>query len=145
MDSTLRRGAPAQIAGAARQRRGEQADYLAVIRARLARLATPELARADVRGALASIERHAGIDPDPPTVSRRLRARVARTAFRRLTGWDLRYLGAQVTALGHAIVRFGTAMVDHTDDLEATTMRLNGEVAALWARLERLEGKTAGQ
>lgn len=145
MDSTLRRGAPAQITGAARERSGEQADYLAEIRARLARLATPELACADARGALASIERHAGIDPDPPMVSRRLRARVSRTAFRRLTGWDLRYLGAQVTALGHAIVRFGTTMVDHTENLEATTLRLNGEVAALSARLERLEGKIADQ
>ncbi len=79
MDSTLRRDAPAEIAAAARRRSGEQADYLATVRVLLAPPGhAPEPARADARGALASIESHAGIDPDPPTVSRRLYARVAR-------------------------------------------------------------------
>jgi hypothetical protein len=143
MDSTLRRSAPAEIADAARQRSGADADYLEAVRASLARLATPDVRGDDVRGALASVERHADVDPDPPLVSRRLYARVSRTAFRRLTGWDLRYLGAQVTVLGHALVRFGTAMVERAEGLDATTAQLRDEVAALSARLERLEGEIA--
>jgi hypothetical protein len=145
MDSTLRRAAPAQIAGTARQRGGDQAAYLEMVRASLRRLATPELRADDARGALASVEDHAGIDPDPPVVSRRFHARLSRTAFRRLTGWDLRYFGSQVTVLGHAVVRFGTAMVEHTERLEVTTARLDDEVAALSERLERLEGKIGGR
>jgi hypothetical protein len=144
MDSTLRRAA-AQIAIAVVERGGEHAEYVEVVRASLRRLATPDWDPGDARAALASVERHAGVDADPPVVSRRFHARAARTAFRRLTGWDPRYLGAQVTVLGHAIVRFGTAMVERTERLEAATTGLGDDVAALAARLERLERDVAGR
>ena len=109
----------------------------------MARLATPDGRGEDARGALASVEDHADVDPDPPQVSRKLSARVSRTAFRRLTGWDLRYLGSQVTVLGHAVVRFGTAMVERAEGVDETTAQLRAELAALSARLERLEGEIA--
>jgi hypothetical protein len=145
MESTLPTAAAAQIAEAARDRGGDHAAYVEVVRASLRHLATPELCASDVRGALASVESHAGIDPDPPVVSRRFHARLSRTAFRRLTGWDLRFLGSQVTVLGHAVVRFGTAMVERAEVLEARADRLDDEVASISARLDRLEGKIAGR
>jgi hypothetical protein len=143
MDSTLRTAVPAQIAEAAREHSGDQAGYVEVVRASLRRLATPEQRGGDARGALASVERHAAIDPDPPVVSRRFHARLSRTAFRRLTGWDLRFLGSQVTVLGHAVVRFGMTMVERAEALEARADRLDEEVASVSARLERLEGELA--
>lgn len=145
MDSTLSRRAAAQTAEAARTRSDEQRAYLDRVRAALARLSTPDIRPGDVRAALAVVESRAGIDPDPPTLSRRFTARLARHAFRRLTGWDLRYLGAQVTVLGYAIVGFGTAVVERTERLEATTGRVDDDVTALAARLERLEQQIAGR
>jgi hypothetical protein len=121
----------------------QQAAYVDQVRDALAGLAAPATRPGDVRGALASVESHAAIDPDPPTMSRRLHARLARHAFRRLTGWDPRYLGAQVTVLGQSIVRLGTAITARTERLEAESAHLAGEVASITARLERLEREAA--
>jgi len=140
MNGTSRPGAEAEPDRATPNLSDEQAKYLAEVRAAVGRLASREVQPADARGALASVESHAGIDPDPPTVSRRFSARLSRHAFRRLTGWDLRYLGAQVTVLGHSIVRFGGAIVDRTERLEAQTAGLGDGLASLSERLERLEG-----
>jgi hypothetical protein len=139
MNGTSRPGAPAKPAQATPDLSDKQAEYLAEVKAAVGRLASREVQPADARGALASVESHAGIDPDPPTVSRRFSARLSRHAFRRLTGWDLRYLGAQVTVLGHSIVRLGSAIVDRTERLEAQTASLGDDLASLSERLDRLE------
>jgi hypothetical protein len=145
MDSSHRTAAVIEITEEASRRSGDEPGYLAQVRAATAALAAPADAAGDPRAALAAVESRAQVEPDPAAVSSRLPARLARYGFRRLTGWDLRYLGAQVTVLGHAIVRFGTAIVERTDQLEQSSARLSDDVAVLAARVERLEGEIAGR
>jgi hypothetical protein len=145
MDATPRPGAAPPPAGRGTVLSPQQATYVDQVRDALAGVAAPDPVHDDVRAALADVERHAAVDPDPPTVSGQLHARLARHTFRRLTGWDPRYLGAQVTVLGQAIVRLGTALTARAERLDAETARLADEVASITARLERLEREAAGR
>jgi hypothetical protein len=145
MDGNPTPGAAPPPAGRAPDLNPQQAAYVDQVRGALAGLATPEARPGDIRAALAAVEHHAAIDPDPPTVSRRFSARLARHAFRRLTGWDPRYLGAQVTVLGQSIVRWGATIGATTERLDAESARLAHDLASVTARLERLESEAAGR
>jgi hypothetical protein len=145
MDVSLTQAASTEIVELARQRSGDQQAFLDLVRAATKALAAPPDCAGDPRAALAEVERRAQVEPDPAAISRRLPSRLARYGFRRLTGWDLRYIGAQVTVLGHAIARFGTALVERTEQLEEANGHLGADVAALAARVEHLEEQVAGR
>src|ERR1700730_15712616 len=144
MDGTARRNEAAWIARAAGARSGEQAVHVDQCRPALTRLSAPDDPSGDARACLLAVERSASIDEDAPTASSRASDRLVKHVVKRLTSWYLRYLGAQVTLLGHAIVRFGTAIVERTERLEETTDRLGADVASLEARMDRLEQDVAG-
>ena len=129
----------AEIAEAARWRDGDDPAYLAKIRRATRRLAVSDDEADDARAALLAIEDAVRIDVDEPTISRRREAAIVKLAIKRLTAWYLRYVGDQITLLGQAIVRFGTAVVNRTDRLEEAAAALRDDMAALTARVERLE------
>jgi hypothetical protein len=139
MDSADGQQLAAEIATAARRLDRHHEPYLARIRRATSRLGYSEVAEDDLRGALLVVEDHARIDLDVPTASRRRVGTMAKRGIKRLLGWYLRYVGDQVTLLGHALVRLGSAVIEHTERLEETTGSLAAEVAALSARVDELE------
>jgi hypothetical protein len=134
-----------QIAEAARAQDGQHEPYLARIRRATARLGPYNVAPDDLRGALLAVEDHARIDLNVPTSSSRKTAAMSKVAVKRLIGWYLRYVGDQTTLLGHAMVRLGSGLVEHTERLEETTGTLAADVAALSARVDRLEQGPGGR
>lgn len=125
---------------------GADAAYLARVRGALARLG----ARADgddqgLGAALADLEDAAAIDVEVPVASARREVELAKRGARKLVRWYLRYLAEQVTALGQATTRLGVALAGRVDRLDDTTAGLVAEVAGLRDRLERLEGRAAGE
>ena len=113
--------------------------YLERVRRATSRLAAREGVLGDPRIALESLRDVAVIDPEVPTVSSRREVRLLKVVIRRLIGWYLRFLGAQVTVLGQATVRLGTSLVERTEQLGDETAGLQRDVAAIQARLEALE------
>ena len=65
--------------------------------------------------------------------------RAVKRTVKTLGAWYLRYLSEQVTSLGHATVRLGETLVERTDGLERSAAATASEVAALRARIERIE------
>jgi hypothetical protein len=132
-----------EIAERARQHEQDDPTYLARIRRSTRRLAASDDAPDDAWAALLAIEDSARIDVDVPTASRRRDATLLKLAVKRLTAWYLGYVGDQVTLLGQAMIRYGTAMVTRTDRLDETAAALRDDVAALTARVEHLERGTS--
>jgi glycosyltransferase involved in cell wall biosynthesis len=116
------------------------ASYLAQIRGAMSRIGRRTDTDDDgLASALADLDDAAGIDIDVPTASRRREAVVVKQGVKKLTGWYLRYLAQQITVLGQATSRLGTALVERADRIEDTTSGLVEEMARLRARLDRLE------
>jgi len=86
----------------------------------------------DVPGALELVAQEARIDVDAPLRTRRRGARAAKIVVKRLTAWYLAYVGEQVTDLGQAMLRLGTALAGDLDGVRH-------DVDDLKARVERLE------
>jgi hypothetical protein len=139
MDSADGQELAAEIASAARRFDGQHELYLAKIRRATSRLTSSEVANDDLRGALLVVEDHARIDLDVPITSGRRAGGLAKWCIKRLIRWYLWYVGDQVTLLGHALVRLGSGVIEHTERLEEATGTLAAEVASLTARVDELE------
>jgi len=113
--------------------------YLERVRRATSRLEARDGVQGDPRIALESLRDVAVIDAEVPTVSSRREVHLLKVVIRRLIGWYLRFLGAQVTVLGQATVRLGTSLVERTEQLGDETAALQRDVAAIEARLEALE------
>jgi hypothetical protein len=107
---------------------------LARIRNAAAKLGASTVGPGDLRHASLLIERQANIDLEVPTASRVPGVHVAKRMLKKLMIWYLRFLAAQVSALGHATARFGVTVASRIDELEA-------EVEDLRARVARLEDR----
>ncbi len=144
MDAARQHRLADEIADAARRHGGQHEGYVAKIRRATARLGSSDVASNDLWGALLVVENHARIDVDVPTASTRKAVAVTKLGVKRLVGWYVRYVGDQVTLFGQAIVRLGSGLVEQTERLEETTGTLAADMAALSARVDRLEQETGG-
>ena len=117
--------------------------FVARARAEAQRLSAFEVAPDDMRGALLLLEQRAQIDPVVPVASHRKPVGAVKSGLRRLMLWYVRYVADQVTVLGQAVSRFGTAVATRVEDLEAQTAsdrrRYDASLAALDERVSRLE------
>jgi hypothetical protein len=128
-----------EVTQAAEQRAREPSAYLDRVRGALARVASAHATPDDARSALLAVEDYVGIDVDVPTVSRWRPVSLLKRAIKRLTRWYFGYVAHRITLLGYAIVRFGFASLELTDDLQQTTRALRDRVDDLEARVDRLE------
>jgi hypothetical protein len=99
---------------------------------------------ADVWAVLADLRAVAQVSVAAPTASRWRAGHVVKAVVRRLIGWYVHYLGAQVNDLGDAMIRFGEAMVDKSVELEHRTRRHEADLNSLAGRVQRLEERTGG-
>jgi hypothetical protein len=127
------------LAAASARLEAIQPGYVERVRRATSRLAARPGALADPRIALDALADVATIDAVVPTGSARRSVRLAKLVIRRLLGWYLRYLGAQVTVLGQATVRLGAALVERTEELGDETAKLQRQVTAMAERLDALE------
>ncbi len=144
MEGASRQTLIEQVAALARERAAFPSPYLDRLRAATRRLAATESASDDFQSSLLAVEDHAGIDVEPPTASRWKAFVAVKLVVKRLTRWYFSYIAHQVTLLGYAIVRFGTATIERTEGLEAATRALRERVDGLEDRLERLERHVDG-
>jgi hypothetical protein len=116
------------------------------IRAAAARLGVTDVVRDDVRGAALLVEQLAVIDVEVPVTGRALHQRLVKQTVRKLIGWYVRSVGHQVGVLGRLTARFGLAVAERLDRLEATRRAdheaLAARLAALEARVDQLEARS---
>ncbi len=134
---------PTDPARAEEEARAERVapGYLRKVRDAAARLAVGPDRRGDLRASLDAVRETADVDVDAPTGSLRPQVRVVKTTVKAATGWYLRYVGQQVAALGHATVAFGEEVISRTDELGDRQVEAATRLAALEARIGRLETK----
>jgi hypothetical protein len=113
--------------------------YLEQVRAAARRLSVGPSVTSDARAALEAVDELAIIDVDVPTTSRKPIGRIAKEAIKRLISWYLRYLGAQISALGQSVAHLGTCLLDRTERLEDEAATLRADVERLKSRLDQLE------
>lgn len=94
---------------------------------------------ADLWAVLADLRAVAQVNVEVPTKSRWRLGHVAKAVIRRLVGWYMHYLGAQVNDIGDAMIRFGETMVDRSVELEDRTRRNEADLTSLAGRVRRLE------
>lgn len=126
-----------EIAAAADEREGDPSfpsARIAKIRSLASRLGAAKVDPGDIRHAALLLERHAVIDLQVPTASGVPGVHLVKRVVKQLMIWYLRFLAAQVTALGHATARFGVTVASRVDSMEA-------EIEELRARVARLEGE----
>lgn len=124
----------ADIAAEARRREAEPAFPAARIhriRAAAARLAATEVDPADIRHAALLLERQASIDLQVPTASRVPGVHLVKRVLKALMIWYLRFLAAQISALGHAVARLGIVVANRVDVLESRIAELEERVREL--------------
>lgn len=129
------------IAAAARQREASP-DFPAMlaskVRAATSRLSATAVRPDDIRHASVLVERAAGIDVQVPTASQLAPMSYAKRLIKRAIFFYVRFLGDQISLLGHAAARLGFSVAERVDGLDA-------EVAALEARIAVLEARLAEQ
>lgn len=113
--------------------------YLARVRAEAARLGVRGLGPDLVRDAVRDVEDLVQIDVDPPTYASQPGGQTVKKAIKRSVQWYIRYVATQISALGEALVSFGTAVGDRLDDLEGSNRQLHTKVDELTERVEALE------
>ena len=130
-------------ASARRDQPGYPALYLDRVRAASQRLAAVEVPADDMRGALALFEQQVHIDPVVPVTAARRAVGIIKQVLRKLMLWHIRYVADQVTVAGQAAARFGTAVVERVERLEASAGEerrgYDEQLAGIDARLRRLE------
>jgi hypothetical protein len=138
MEGAQRQALIEQVGVAARERAALASSYLARVRAATARLEATSRSSSDISDALLAVGDHANLDVDPPTASRWKAFTLVKLVVKRLTRWYFVYVGQQITSLGYAVIRFGTATVERAERLEEATQALQERVDALEARVEQL-------
>jgi hypothetical protein len=113
--------------------------YLRQVREAARRLGLAPSRTSDARAAVEAVEELSVIDIDIPTTSRKPIGRFAKAAVKRGISWYLRYLGAQITALGQSVAHLGTCLLDRTERLEHEAAALRADVDGLTARIDDLE------
>ena len=129
---------PAAIRTAAEALARTDPDYVERIHHAAARLAPREASPGDAPGALLVLEDSATIDVEVPVASTTRAGTLVKTGVRRVIRWYLRYVAEQVTLLGQATVRLGTALMERTDELTVATDRLDQASTTLRHDLDRL-------
>jgi len=117
--------------------------YIEKVRKATKRLRSYETNPEDVRGALQRVREVSGFNVEVPVLSARREVQFVKTGVKRLSGWYMAYLAAQLNAFGATIVRLGETLVSRVEDLERNGDELAARVGAVEARLSRLEPKTA--
>jgi len=107
------------------------APDLADVRDALERLAPVELARGDVRAALAVVAEHATLNPYAAVTSRHPAITRLKLATRKLTFFVAHSLAVQVTELAHALLVAGAATADRLELLEEENARLRHDLDRL--------------
>lgn len=122
---------------------------LARIRAAAGRLAAVEVPPDDLRAAVLLVGERASIDVGVPRWSRRGVRGLAKAAVGRALGkvtlWYGRQLARQVSSLGSAVVRLGTATVTRVERVEDALSVQRDDIEALRARVDRLEARPEGR
>jgi hypothetical protein len=125
--------------------------YLAQVRRAAGRLGVRSTTSGDLDILLEDVADQAKIDAEVPTASRRREVRILKVAVKRLTGWYLRYLAQQVTALGESVSHLGRELAARSDALDVraqatdeTVTALTGQVDGLRRRVEQLESTEVG-
>jgi hypothetical protein len=117
--------------------------YIEKVRKATSRLRAYETNPEDVRGALQSVRTVATFDVEVPILSPRREVQLVKTGVKRLGGWYMRYLSAQLNAFAATVVRLGETMASRVEELERNGDDLAARMGAVEARLTRLEPKTA--
>src|SRR5207245_10406684 len=85
------------------------------------------------------LHRQAAVGLEPPMAARDPLRRAVKQLVRRLVGWYIRFLAAQVGALGQASARLGLAVATRTERLQAAQATQQAEIDELRERVARLE------
>lgn len=117
--------------------------YIEKVRKATKRLRAYETNPEDVRGALQRVREVSGFNVEVPVLSARREVQLVKTGVKRLSGWYLGYLAAQLNAFAATVVRLGETLASRVEDLERSNDELTARVGAVEARLSRLEPKTA--
>ena len=117
--------------------------FIEKVRKATRRLRAYETNPEDVRGALQSVRTVATFDVEVPVISPRREVQMVKTGVKRLGGWYMRYLSAQLNSFAATVVRLGETMASRVEELERNGDELAARVGAVEARLSRLEPKTA--
>jgi hypothetical protein len=117
--------------------------YIEKVRKATKRLRAYETNPEDVRGALQQVRDVSGFNVEVPILSARREVQLVKTGVKRLSGWYLGYLAAQLNAFAATVVRLGETVASRVEDLEHNGDELAARVGAVEARLNRLEPKTA--
>jgi hypothetical protein len=116
--------------------------YIEKVRKAASRLRAYETNPEDIRGALQSVRTVASFNVEVPVISPRREVQLVKTGVKRLSGWYMRYLSAQLNAFAGTVVRLGETMASRVEELERSNDDLTARVGAVEARLSRLEPKT---
>ena len=139
-------GVAAEVAASAHAAEAEPGfprPYVERVRAATGWLGVADPAPDDVRHAALLLHRQAAVGLEPPMAARDPLRRAVKQLVRRLVGWYVRFLAAQVGALGQASARLGLAVATRTERLQAAQAAdraaLQGELEVLRERVARLE------
>lgn len=116
--------------------------YLARVRASAAKLGIREVDPDLVRETLSVVEDSIHVDADVPTYASQRARTAVKTFVKRSIEWYIRYVAAQISALGQAMVGFGNAVADRLDELESSRRSLEDKVQELSRKVESLEAGT---
>jgi hypothetical protein len=117
--------------------------YIEKVRKSTKRLRAYETNPEDVRGALQSVRTVSSFNVEVPVLSARREVQLVKTGVKRLSGWYLGYLAAQLNAFAATVVRLGETMASRVEDLERSGDDMAARLGAIEARLNRLEPGTA--
>ena len=135
-------GVAAEVAASAHAAEAEPGfprPYVEQVRAATGWLGVADPAPDDVRHAALLLHRQAAVVLEPPMAARDPLRRAVKQLVRRLVGWYVRFLAAQVGALGQASARLGLAVATRTERLQAAQATQQAEIDELRERVARLE------
>ena len=95
-----------------------------------------------VRDTLSDVEELIHLDVDVPTYATQRAGKAIKTVVKRSIEWYIRYIAAQINAIGEAMVGFGSAVADRLDELESSKRVLEEKVSELSRKVDSLEAGT---
>lgn len=123
----------------------DEADraYIEKARASAERLAIRGEGPDASRDALSDLEELLPVDADPPAASANPAGRLVKSAVKRFVRWYLAYLAGQVTAIGEAVLRFGSHLSDRVDELDGAIKTQTARIEELEHRVQELESRAS--